>query len=176
MWSSSSGSASSRRSSCSRCESGDAAVKNTVLGWRRQCSLLAWERFVASPERLSTSAPPVASQGPPHELTICLTHSMHLMDAALPEQGLNTELYWKNPDARTYANIVPTSAITGEGGSCTAERLQAIWCQHTCSAALPLLLHLPGRSRIAAAFAEHDWVSMCLLPQASRTCCRCWCS
>jgi translation initiation factor 5B len=33
----------------------------------------------------------------------------------LSEQGLNTELYWQNPDVRKYVNIVPTSAITGEG-------------------------------------------------------------
>lgn len=30
-------------------------------------------------------------------------------------QGLNSELYWKNKNARTVVNIVPTSAITGEG-------------------------------------------------------------
>lgn len=30
-------------------------------------------------------------------------------------QGLNTELYWKNTDMRSFVNIVPTSAITGEG-------------------------------------------------------------
>jgi translation initiation factor 5B len=30
-------------------------------------------------------------------------------------QGLNVELYWKNKDPRRYVNIVPTSAITGEG-------------------------------------------------------------
>lgn len=33
----------------------------------------------------------------------------------LNEQGLNVALYWKNKDPRTYINIVPTSAITGEG-------------------------------------------------------------
>lgn len=33
----------------------------------------------------------------------------------LNEQGLNVSLYWKNPDPRKYVNIVPTSAITGEG-------------------------------------------------------------
>ena len=30
-------------------------------------------------------------------------------------QGLNVSLYWKNPDPRKYVNVVPTSAITGEG-------------------------------------------------------------
>ena len=33
----------------------------------------------------------------------------------LMEQGLNVSLYWKNKDPRTFVNIVPTSAITGEG-------------------------------------------------------------
>ena len=31
------------------------------------------------------------------------------------EQGLNVAEYWANPDIRSYINIVPTSAITGEG-------------------------------------------------------------
>ena len=30
-------------------------------------------------------------------------------------QGLNVELYWQNKDPRRVVNIVPTSAITGEG-------------------------------------------------------------
>lgn len=34
---------------------------------------------------------------------------------ALNEQGLNAALYWDNPDVRKYINVVPTSAITGEG-------------------------------------------------------------
>ena len=34
---------------------------------------------------------------------------------ALAEQGLNAALYWENPDSRRYVNVVPTSAITGEG-------------------------------------------------------------
>ncbi|KAG8797130.1 hypothetical protein FRC16_009193 [Serendipita sp. 398] len=33
----------------------------------------------------------------------------------IAEQGLNSELYWKNTDPRRVVNIVPTSAITGEG-------------------------------------------------------------
>ncbi|KAK9915050.1 hypothetical protein WJX75_004126 [Coccomyxa subellipsoidea] len=33
----------------------------------------------------------------------------------LNEQGLNVALYWKNPDVKKYVNIVPTSAISGEG-------------------------------------------------------------
>lgn len=33
----------------------------------------------------------------------------------LNEQGLNVSLYWKNPDPRKYVNVVPTSAISGEG-------------------------------------------------------------
>lgn len=31
------------------------------------------------------------------------------------EQGLNAALFYENPDARTYVNLVPTSAVTGEG-------------------------------------------------------------
>ena len=31
------------------------------------------------------------------------------------EQGLNVAKYWENPDPRTFINIIPTSAITGEG-------------------------------------------------------------
>lgn len=34
---------------------------------------------------------------------------------ALAEQGLNSEVYFKNPDVRKYVSIVPTSALTGEG-------------------------------------------------------------
>lgn len=33
----------------------------------------------------------------------------------LNEQGLNVSLYWKNKNPREFVNIVPTSAITGEG-------------------------------------------------------------
>lgn len=31
------------------------------------------------------------------------------------EQGLNAALFYENPDAKSYVNLVPTSAITGEG-------------------------------------------------------------
>eukprot|EP00347_Sterkiella_histriomuscorum_P017153 403350465 len=31
------------------------------------------------------------------------------------EQGLNSALYWENPDPTEYISMVPTSAITGEG-------------------------------------------------------------
>ena len=34
---------------------------------------------------------------------------------ALTEQGLNTALYYDNPDFRKYVSVIPTSAITGEG-------------------------------------------------------------
>lgn len=33
----------------------------------------------------------------------------------LNEQGLNVALYWENPDPKTFVNVIPTSAITGEG-------------------------------------------------------------
>lgn len=33
----------------------------------------------------------------------------------LMEQGLNVSLYWKNKDPKKVVNMVPTSAITGEG-------------------------------------------------------------
>ena len=38
-------------------------------------------------------------------------------DSAYPAwlQGLNVELYWQNKDLRRFVNIVPTSAVTGEG-------------------------------------------------------------
>lgn len=34
---------------------------------------------------------------------------------AFAEQGLNAEVYYKNPDVRKFVSLVPTSAITGEG-------------------------------------------------------------
>ncbi|GME89022.1 unnamed protein product [[Candida] boidinii] len=34
---------------------------------------------------------------------------------ALAEQGLNSELYFQNPNMAKYVSIVPTSAVTGEG-------------------------------------------------------------
>jgi translation initiation factor 5B len=34
---------------------------------------------------------------------------------ALAEQGLNSELYYENPNMAKYVSIVPTSAVTGEG-------------------------------------------------------------
>lgn len=33
----------------------------------------------------------------------------------LNAEGLNVALYWENSDPRRFANVVPTSAITGEG-------------------------------------------------------------
>ena len=35
--------------------------------------------------------------------------------ADLMKLGINSELYWKNPNPKEYISIVPTSAITGEG-------------------------------------------------------------
>lgn len=63
---------------------------------------------------------------------------------ALTEQGLNVALHWENPDPRKYVNIVPTSAITGEG--------------------VPDLLHLLTalpQSRMRERLAYYEW------PQAS---------
>ena len=40
---------------------------------------------------------------------------MSEMTLQLNEQGLNVSLYWKNKNPRQFVNIVPTSAITGEG-------------------------------------------------------------
>ncbi|KAI3630672.1 hypothetical protein MIR68_012107 [Amoeboaphelidium protococcarum] len=34
---------------------------------------------------------------------------------AFAEQGLNAEVFYKNPDVRKFVSLVPTSAITGEG-------------------------------------------------------------
>jgi translation initiation factor 5B len=33
----------------------------------------------------------------------------------LSEQGLNTKLFYENPDPKEYSSVVPTSAITGDG-------------------------------------------------------------
>eukprot|EP01054_Gregarina_sp_Poly1_P005158 Gregarina_sp_Poly_1__5157@NODE_272_length_10257_cov_229_971246_g237_i0_p1_GENE_NODE_272_length_10257_cov_229_971246_g237_i0NODE_272_length_10257_cov_229_971246_g237_i0_p1_ORF_typecomplete_len992_score197_69GTP_EFTU/PF00009_27/2_4e41IF2/PF11987_8/4e26GTP_EFTU_D4/PF14578_6/4_4e23GTP_EFTU_D2/PF03144_25/2_4e03GTP_EFTU_D2/PF03144_25/2_3e11GTP_EFTU_D2/PF03144_25/0_73Arf/PF00025_21/5_1e06FeoB_N/PF02421_18/0_00044FeoB_N/PF02421_18/75FeoB_N/PF02421_18/1_8e03Ras/PF00071_22/9_8e05Ras/PF00071_22/8_6e03MMR_H len=35
--------------------------------------------------------------------------------ALTSEEGLNCEIYWKNPNVRKNVSVVPTSAITGEG-------------------------------------------------------------
>ena len=40
---------------------------------------------------------------------------MSEMTLQLNEQGLNVSLYWKNKNPKQFVNIVPTSAITGEG-------------------------------------------------------------
>lgn len=40
---------------------------------------------------------------------------LETVQLALKEEGFNTALYWENPDPRKYVNVVPTSAITGEG-------------------------------------------------------------
>lgn len=41
-----------------------------------------------------------------------LTNACHKTPSS---QGLNVALYWKNPDPRSFVNVVPTSAISGEG-------------------------------------------------------------
>jgi translation initiation factor 5B len=42
-------------------------------------------------------------------------HRYNQVALQLNEQGLNVALYWKNKDPKSFVNIVPTSAITGEG-------------------------------------------------------------
>ena len=42
-------------------------------------------------------------------------HRVDQVSLQLNEQGLNVALYWKNRDPKAFVNIVPTSAITGEG-------------------------------------------------------------
>ena len=42
-------------------------------------------------------------------------HRLQECKIQLNEQGLNVALYWENRDPKTYVNIIPTSAITGEG-------------------------------------------------------------
>ena len=34
---------------------------------------------------------------------------------AIAEQGLNTALFYQNPDPKTYVSMVPTSAHSGDG-------------------------------------------------------------
>lgn len=43
---------------------------------------------------------------------------VHSLFCVVLLQGLNVDLYWENRDPRKYVNIVPTSAITGEGAHC----------------------------------------------------------
>lgn len=38
-----------------------------------------------------------------------------MVQLQLAERGLNTALYWDNKDDRNYVNIIPTSAVSGEG-------------------------------------------------------------
>eukprot|EP00850_Spirogloea_muscicola_P000071 SM000001S04473 [mRNA] locus=s1:387750:395011:+ [translate_table: standard] len=45
----------------------------------------------------------------------CLKQQNRDIITQLKEQGLNSSLYYKNPDIRKYLSIVPTSAISGEG-------------------------------------------------------------
>ena len=59
----------------------------------------------------------------------------------LNEQGLNVALYWENPDIRKYVNIVPTSAITGEG---IPDLLQLLVKLTQVSPLASLSLHLLG--------------------------------
>ncbi len=66
----------------------------------------------APAHRPTTHGPSSPTAPPPHPPS----HPLHpLHRAQLNEQGLNVALYWKNPDPRSFVNVVPTSAITGEG-------------------------------------------------------------
>ncbi len=72
----------------------------------------------------------------------------------LNEQGLNVALYWKNADPRKYVNVVPTSAITGEGipDLLQARRLQAMCLKiSACRRPVSQPEMEPRRGRTAAA-------------------------
>ena len=58
---------------------------------------------------------------------------------ALVSAGLNVALYWQNKDVRKYVNIVPTSAITGEGLPDMLQLLVKLTqvCAHTCRPSWP---------------------------------------
>lgn len=72
----------------------------------------------------------------------------------LNEQGLNVALYWQNPDKRKYVNVVPTSAITGEGLPDMLQLLVDLTQVRHTHIAFPLQLHS----------IEHKHPSMISLP------------
>ena len=54
------------------------------------------------------------AQQPPHVVSE-FKDRLQKSFLALNEEGLNVALYYENPDPRSFVNVVPTSAITGEG-------------------------------------------------------------
>ena len=110
---------------------------------------------------------------------------------ALNEQGLNVALYWANPDPRKYVNIVPTSAITGEGApsfwsdlarthasqqslrprkmSCNRRRSNSAVTCDLCSIGTSHVRMEPSCNCY-----RHEPPQPVCSAQASRTCCSCW--
>ena len=54
------------------------------------------------------------AQQPPHVVSE-FKDRLQKSFLALNQEGLNVALYYENPDSRSFVNVVPTSAITGEG-------------------------------------------------------------
>ena len=70
--------------------------------------MYGWKAMKDAPFRISLASQPDFAQAE-------FEQRWAAAKLALAEQGLNTALYWDNPDVRSYVNVVPTSAITGEG-------------------------------------------------------------
>lgn len=79
-----------------------------VIACNKIDRLYGWNSVANSPvqEAFARQEPYVAAEFEKRFNAVCLQ---------LNEQGLNVALYWKNRDPRSFVNIVPTSAITGEG-------------------------------------------------------------
>ncbi|KAK9798489.1 hypothetical protein WJX73_000508 [Symbiochloris irregularis] len=79
-----------------------------IIALNKMDRLFDWQASADAPMRES-----LAAQKP----NVHREFEQRLQQAVLNlnEQGLNVALYWKNTDPRKYVNIVPTSAITGEG-------------------------------------------------------------
>ena len=93
----------------------------------------------------------------------------------LNEQGLNVALYWKNRDPRSFINIVPTSAITGEGAP-------GRWCAGWNMGSWKIMGSWGARGQPGAANAPLGWhappapcsSSLATLPRhALLSCCCC---
>jgi translation initiation factor IF-2 len=51
-----------------------------------------------------------------HTNTICKYHKYNFQVVlGLAEQGINSALFWENPDKADYISLVPTSAHSGDG-------------------------------------------------------------